>query len=359
MIQAQPHCTSLAVVFHYRASPSSSHSQSSGSPEGSGDDDDQDDVDLSTNSSDSGEVPPHVQDAMNRRLAEQLAVAEPSVAIEVIDIPKEGQCLRFSPLSTARVMGTTSDHIDNFVACLKEQVIFMDNILLAQLAVRSSLEGKEHVVITEADGPSTVASLMCFPQYWQEKNVEKLTGAKKMELQNLNKEVLAKVMETHPEVFTEGVTQTGLLCINFNKVGSTSEVSELVGFLCTTAEELSDSSKFLEQMTEMVQKGIEAAQKDLVKESENRLIEEGVLRQVPIVSSLVNWWSPPPKDSIQGRTFNLSSGHLDTTEKTYKYRMQVQDEDADGSFTASTPNSKNPPNNSPPKTTSTPTDANS
>ena len=35
---------------------------------------------------------------------------------------------------------------------------------------------------------------------------------------------------------------------------------------------------------------------------------QGVLRQVPLVGSLINWWSPPPKDPIKGRTFNLTSG---------------------------------------------------
>jgi len=40
------------------------------------------------------------------------------------------------------------------------------------------------------------------------------------------------------------------------------------------------------------------------------LFTQGVLRQVPLVGSLLNWWSPPPKDAIKGRAFNLSSGSL-------------------------------------------------
>jgi len=37
---------------------------------------------------------------------------------------------------------------------------------------------------------------------------------------------------------------------------------------------------------------------------------QGVLRQVPLVGSLVNWWSPPPKEvtTTKGRAFNLTSG---------------------------------------------------
>lgn len=61
-------------------------------------------------------------------------------------------------------------------------------------------------------------------------------------------------------------------------------------------------------MADMIKKGIDEANKDLEKENDNKLLQEGVLRQVPIVSSLVNWWSPPPKDVAKGRMFNLSSG---------------------------------------------------
>ena len=37
-------------------------------------------------------------------------------------------------------------------------------------------------------------------------------------------------------------------------------------------------------------------------------ILQGVLRQVPLVGSLLNWWSPTAKDQVKGRTFNLKSG---------------------------------------------------
>jgi hypothetical protein len=61
-------------------------------------------------------------------------------------------------------------------------------------------------------------------------------------------------------------------------------------------------------MAEIIRKGIDEANKDLEKENYNKLQQEGVLRQVPLVGSLVNWWSPPRKDLAKGRAFNLASG---------------------------------------------------
>ena len=62
-------------------------------------------------------------------------------------------------------------------------------------------------------------------------------------------------------------------------------------------------------MADVIRQGIDEASRGLQKEEENRLIEEGVFRQVPVVGSLLNWWSPAVAGAkVAGRTFDLSSG---------------------------------------------------
>lgn len=88
-------------------------------------------------------------------------------------------------------------------------------------------------------------------------------------------------------------------------------------------------------MTEVVRKGIQEAQVELQKANEERLLEEvrpptgsrlgapprsqvtlstgpvlqGVLRQIPVVGSVLNWFSPV--QALQkGRTFNLTAGRM-------------------------------------------------
>lgn len=71
--------------------------------------------------------------------------------------------------------------------------------------------------------------------------------------------------------------------------------------------------------------GIETATLDLQKENEERLWQEGILRQVPVVGTFVNWWSPKTKESgIKGRSLNLTQGVVESTENIYKYHMQMQ-----------------------------------
>ena len=60
----------------------------------------------------------------------------------------------------------------------------------------------------------------CVPRYWTNKELEKLREAKKVELNDWNKEVLAKITEGMPDVFSRGRTQDGLTCIVIETVGT-------------------------------------------------------------------------------------------------------------------------------------------
>uniref|UniRef100_A0A3Q2D6K3 Uncharacterized protein n=1 Tax=Cyprinodon variegatus TaxID=28743 RepID=A0A3Q2D6K3_CYPVA len=62
-------------------------------------------------------------------------------------------------------------------------------------------------------------------------------------------------------------------------------------------------------MTERVRKGILEAELQLQKANEEKLLEEGMLRQLPLVGSVLNWFSPL-ESSIKGRSFNLAAGRL-------------------------------------------------
>ncbi|CAH3039336.1 unnamed protein product [Pocillopora meandrina] len=332
---AQPHCMSSMVVFQYKAapvSPSGSILQTGGEEDASDQDEEQDDTELSSSSRSSspepGCVSSSVRDAINQMIAKYLAQQVPSVKIGVVNLPKEGCCIRFNPVLSSRICGTTNENVEDFVICLKEEVARLDNLLLSQEEFRLATEGKEHVVAVEIQDTSAVGALLCVPRYWTNKDLGKLREAKKVELNDWNKEVLAKVSEGMEDVFSKGRTQDGLTCITIDKVPATSSVDAVVDIVCKGATELETSSKYLEQMADAIQRGIEAAQQDLVKESEEKLLEEGLLRQVPLVSSFVNWLSPLPEEpKTIGRTFNLTSGNLHKTEKIYKYHMQVQDED--------------------------------
>ena len=65
-----------------------------------------------------------------------------------------------------------------------------------------------------------VTTCRCIPRYWTNRDLGKLREAKKVELNEWNKEVLAKISEGMADVFSKGRTQDGLTCIIIDKVAT-------------------------------------------------------------------------------------------------------------------------------------------
>ena len=71
--------------------------------------------------------------------------------------------------------------------------------------------------------------------------------------------------------------------------------------------------------------GIEEAQAELQKETEQQLWQEGLLRHIPVVGSLVNYFSPPPRNAIKGRTMNLQNGRIEKSD-TIIQKIKVKEQ---------------------------------
>lgn len=85
----------------------------------------------------------------------------------------------------------------------------------------------------------------------------------------------------------------GMACVRFGMVTEDLAVEELVHMVLSAGQELEESCKELEEMSELVRQAVEEANAALERENEERLYQEGLLKHVPIVGSLLQWWSPP------------------------------------------------------------------
>jgi hypothetical protein len=89
---------------------------------------------------------------------------------------------------------------------------------------------------------------------------------------------------------------------------------------------LQESSKVLDSLAEVIRKGIASAEVDLRKEADEKVWNDGILRVVPVVGSVLNWINPLPKDGgsgVRGRSLNLQQGVVESTENIYRYHMQL------------------------------------
>ncbi|XP_077979735.1 putative pyridoxal-dependent decarboxylase domain-containing protein 2 isoform X2 [Glandiceps talaboti] len=283
-----------------------------------------------------------VYDSLNRWLFDKLHSDVPQVKIDLIDTDSDGVCLRFSPLQSVAYKGTTSDDVNQFIESLEKYVVQLDNTLKSRDSFQKEVESRDSVSIVDAIDFGGLGAVQYIPQLW-ESRLEDLPDKGKAEIDSLNFDLLARLQATEEgHLFSLQKKVNDTMCVGVGVLSEAVEIEELVDLIHTLGKEVEDSSKFLETMAEIIRKGIEAANEELKKENESKIMEEGVLRQIPWVGSFVNWWSPMPKEAgIRGRSLNLSSGELESTEPTYKYHMQIQQDSPLSSPTKVTPIANN------------------
>ncbi|XP_068580876.1 pyridoxal-dependent decarboxylase domain-containing protein 1 isoform X3 [Cebidichthys violaceus] len=258
-------------------------------------------------------------DAFNRWLGEQLLQLVPTSGVDVVELEDEGTCVRFSPLLTAAVLGTQEENVEDLMEKLSELV----PVMCSTMCLRQDFREETH-----RHSPSlTYIEELSWPGLGAVRYEPRAEGMdesrRKQELETVNSELLKKLQDLDTDIIFSTGPEFGTEedCIFVGMVTEDVDVSELVDTVAALGRDIEENGRLLENMTEVVRKGILEAELQLQKANEEKLTEEGVLRQLPLVGSVLNWFSPS-QSSIKGRTFNLAAGSLDSTETTYSTKAQ-------------------------------------
>uniref|UniRef100_A0A7N6AE70 Pyridoxal-dependent decarboxylase domain-containing protein 1 n=1 Tax=Anabas testudineus TaxID=64144 RepID=A0A7N6AE70_ANATE len=240
-------------------------------------------------------------------LCDQLAHLVPTSGVDVVVLEDDGTYVRFNPLLTAAVLGTQQQDVEDLVEKLTELVPLM----ISTLCLRQNFKEETHrhsPLLTYIEEPS-----------WPG-----IGGVRKEALERIKTELLKKLQKLDTDIIFSTGPEFGTeeSCIFVGMVTEDIDVSELVDTIATLGKDIEESGRLLENMTEVVRKGILEAELQLQMANEEKLIEEGLLRQLPLVGSMLNWFSPV-QSSIKGRTFNLAAASLDSTELTYSTKAQA------------------------------------
>ncbi|XP_043248213.1 pyridoxal-dependent decarboxylase domain-containing protein 1 [Colletes gigas] len=263
-------------------------------------------------------VPPYY-DKLNSWLGQILQRDIENVQIELCEIEHHGAAIRICPLENSEPPPSTED-IDNVVACLEQQI----EILLATVERKETfvklVTENDSLHLVEMPGWAGLGGVRYAPPTW----IHVMTDQAMEELNRLNTQLVEALRNTDA-AFSLGEGADGLACVRFGMVTQDTDVSELLSLVLRVGQEVEASSKLLDTISEVVKRGIEAAQTDLERENAEKLWQEGILRHVPVVGTFVNWWSPPSKETgVRGRSLNLQAGVVESTENIYKYHMQLQ-----------------------------------
>lgn len=263
-----------------------------------------------------------ILDALNRWLGEQLAHQVPLSGVDVVELEDEGTCVRFSPLMTAAGLGTQ----ENDVAALVEKLGEMIPVLSCTLRFRQDF--KDEVLQQASLSYIEDQSWPGLGGVRYDPRTTDLDEEKRHQwVEKINSDLLRKLMELDTDLyFSDGPEfSEEKNCIFIGMATEDLDVAELVETIVSIGRDIEESGKLLENMTEVVRRGIQEAEQQLQKANEEKLMEEGVLRQIPLVGSMINWFSPV-QASVKGKTFNLAEGCLDSTEPVYSIKAQMHQE---------------------------------
>ncbi|KAM6156153.1 pyridoxal-dependent decarboxylase domain-containing protein 1 [Rhynchocyon petersi] len=260
----------------------------------------------------------HSCNALNRWLGEQLKQLVPEGGLTIMDLEAEGTCMRFSPLMTAAVLGTQVEDVDQLVACIKSKLPVLTCTLQLREEFRQEVEATAGLLYVDDPNWPGIGVVR-----YEHASDDKSSLKSDPEGEKIHAGLLKKLNELESDlVFKMGPEYRSMKsCISIGMASDDVDIAELVETIAVTAREIEENSRLLENMTEVVRKGIQEAQDQLQKANEERLLEEGVLRQIPVVGSVLNWFSPL-QASRKGRSFNLTAGSLESTEQTYVSKVQ-------------------------------------
>ncbi|XP_033907909.3 pyridoxal-dependent decarboxylase domain-containing protein 1-like isoform X2 [Acipenser ruthenus] len=259
-----------------------------------------------------------IQDTLNRWLGEQLALLVPASGVDIVNLEDEGSCVRFSPLMTSAVLATKNEDVDALAECLQEKI----PVLISTLRLREEFREEVHCIAA-----LTYIEDLSWPGLgtvrYELSSEEPDENKRQAELEKISSVLLKKLKELDSDLTFSTGPEFGpeKNCLYIGMATEDLDVAELVEMIAAIGREIEENSRLLENMTEVVRKGILEAELQLQKATEEKLLEEGVLRQLPVVGSVLNWFSPV-QSLVKGRTFNLTAGSVDSTEPTYSMKAQ-------------------------------------
>lgn len=286
----------------------------------------------------------HYLDNLNSWLVQIMQRDLPGFGVQAVDVDDVGLCLRMSPLIGC-TYDLTSLSFDQWADSVKEQVDIMNATVLKRRQFHSLAAQMASLSAVSLENWAGLGAVRYIPAHLVSlvHDQQSLSDTGKDEVNRLNTQLIDK-LRSNDSAFSLGECDDGVVCIRFGMVTMDIELEDLLSLICELGSGIEEHTRYLQQMGEIVIKNIEVASADLKREQQQQLWQQGVLRHVPLVSTLVSWWSAgedqpgspaaatvsagvdtDPLDPImRGRRLDLNQGVLESTEETYRLKSQAR-----------------------------------
>ncbi|VIO87265.1 Uncharacterized protein BM_BM2210 [Brugia malayi] len=215
------------------------------------------------------------------------------------------------------------DHVHKFIKKLSDALAIIESTINAKKRFKEIVSKYPSLGLAPVHKWAGVGAVCYIPSIVRETPMNEWNKKQRQQVCHLNLE-LVQSLRSVDTAFSAGESPAySVSCVKFGMLSNDKDLTDLVHLVAERGREIEQSQKYMESLAEMIRQGIETANKDLKRENDERFMQEGMMRQIPLMSSLVNWFSPLDKglQGIKGRSFDLKTGQIQSTEVYYKHRF--------------------------------------
>lgn len=237
--------------------------------------------------------------------------------------------LRFAPLEHLLDV-IDEQEMNTFCDDLQRYSDILHATMSARARLKSSIAKHENLISIPMPHWAGIGAIRYIPQ---EVDLNNPTESTTYDINTIQAE-LARKLQTNDSAFSLGGGMNehdSMFYLRLGMIRKRDDLDILLQKIVDSGQETEISLKYVEDMAEKIKNGIEKVQQDLQNENQQLLAQEGLLRQLPLISNIMSWWNPSPSASplaTKGRSFDLNSGRVESTEDTYVYRMQINKQSA-------------------------------
>uniref|UniRef100_A0A914X5C4 Pyridoxal-dependent decarboxylase domain-containing protein 1 n=1 Tax=Plectus sambesii TaxID=2011161 RepID=A0A914X5C4_9BILA len=249
-------------------------------------------------------------DSLNSWLGQGLISECRALGLHLIELGgQHGTAFRFCPLESAAAAGTKPEDVQKFIKQLGETLSIVDATVRARRRLPDILAGHPTLCRLPIQKWAGVGAVCYVPSIVKDTVAEEWNEKQRQQVSYLNLELVHSLRATD-SAFSSGDSAIDVSCVKFGMLADEKDLDDLIAMVAERGKAIEDSAQYMEHLAQLIRQGIEAANEDLRKENDERLMQEGVIRQLPIMGSLVNWFSPMGKETtnIKGRSFDLKTG---------------------------------------------------
>ena len=176
------------------------------------------------------------------------------------------------------------------------------------------------------------------------------------EVDNVNASLAKELAKTDP-LYSEGTTTDGKICVCLGvetKPIDHNSRTQYTQLITGTIDRLGLKEIIEKKFGEIIAQGIASAEEHMRAENELAEVQQGIVRSIPVVGSVFNWFSPVEK-KVHGKSFDIGSTSLKNVVLSPSAGTPTRESRSDSSSTPTTPMKASPPPKNPNTPGPTPT----